>query len=268
MRIRSKASHALACVLIPALALGACGKKEPLDEPSPVTEAATPTSGVDAPAESEPRIFTDALGRKVVDYGNGGKPLTDKLAEPKDLCSQSEQERAPEGLEIQHVGGVATVWSTSDGPAEVSEVGTPRKYAHTVLGAALAGMNQGALMTARDEEAIYSMQHDYYWPPDMQEKLDELIAGVKDRDIPPSKVLDVPAVAAHRVVTCSPEQMVIDLAQPRIADDQGVRTELYYQVFRVPLVWDGDWGLNAIDPNDPWREKFNHLDESWVKWSF
>ena len=261
----------IACIVAVVTNRSSDDDAEALGEPDTAVSGSESTeqSGNSENGDQEATVISDALGRRVLDYGDVGKPLTKQSNDAPDLCSEKEKTRAPEGLEIQQVGGVATVWSSSDGPTDTSPAGTPKNHARTVAGAALAAMNFMALSTAHDAQAGEVMKNDFYWGPEMQGKIDEALNSAQQQNNTPGKPIDIPAVAAHKVVNCSDDQLVIDLAQPRTADDQGKKTATFYQVVRVPVMWkDGQWKLNALDPNDPFRETVDALDGSWAEWKF
>lgn len=209
-------------------------------------------------------VTTDLFGRRVVE--DGGQPLTGEQAESGDFCSPDEQKRAPEGLEIQRVNGVATVWSETDGASRASEYEIPEGYAHTVAGAALAGNNWQRVIASGSEPGLYALKHGQHWAQDeerAQRAVDDIspeeYTGVDDPDL-------VPAPDAHRVVSCNDDQVVVEYAEPLPDGNGGVSA---WSVSRMPMVWhDGDWKVNADDTNDVDMGMIDELDGTWVQWQY
>ena len=235
------------------------------DVAAPESDTNTPENGEKGKEPAgDGAVSTDMRGNTVHDYGDVGKPLTNEQREVDELCFPEEQQRSPEGLEIQRANGVMTVWSQSDGPTTNSDANTPERYAHTPAGAALAAANIMQITGAGGDAAMYVLKNNQYWSPENREAADNLLGKMDERGIDRPEDIDiVPVPDAHRVISCSEEQVVVEVAQPiGIEDDDTVWSRM-----RFPMVWkDGDWKLNGDDQNDPDKGIEEKLDGTWIKW--
>ncbi|MGO3084473.1 hypothetical protein [Ancrocorticia populi] len=238
---------------------------------TPPEETSASSSAPRAPSETaEDSISADAFGRKVVTPANGrGNPLSPQTQRNAESCSQEEKNRAPDGLEIQRIHNVMTVWSTSDGPTDISTE-VPNGYSRTPAGAALAAWNLSTLVNAGGDVST-DVLADYMGLSEQKgqefRRVVEEDGGSQSRQqLPGSEALLVPD--GHRVVSCTDDLIVVELAKPLGADASGP-TEKYWQVMRIPMLWkDGHWEINGKDNNDAFRETVSELGSEWKRWDF
>lgn len=258
-------------IVATALLRGGDQETDPAPTPSPDTESSTSTpEDTDGDDQAEGSVSGDAFGRRVVTPGNDrGNPLTDQIHRSDDLCSDQEQARTPEGLEIQRTHNVMTVWSTSDGPSDNTET-VPGGYSHTPAGAALAAWNLSTLANAGGDVST-DVLADYMGMSDQDgeefRRIVEAEGGsqaIGQRQ--GSDDLMVPD--GHRILSCADDLVIVELAKPLGADASGP-TDTYWQVMRIPMIWqDGHWEINGQDNNSAVRETINDLGSEWSRWEF
>ncbi|MGP6175495.1 hypothetical protein [Corynebacterium sp. A21] len=257
----------IALVATALLRSGGQSDPEPITAPEPSTSA--PESTEDE-ADTESSVSADAFGRRVVTPGNErGNPLTDQLHRTDDLCSDQEQARTLEGLEIQRTHNVMTVWSTSDGPSDNAEA-IPEGYSRTPAGAALAAWNLSTLANAGGDVST-DVLADYMGMSDQDG--DEFRRIVEEEG--GSQAIeqrlgseDLMVPDGHRILSCADDLVIVELAKPLGADASGP-TDTYWQVLRIPMVWqDGHWEINGRDENSAARETINELGSEWSQWDF
>lgn len=263
---------ALVVVAIVATSLlqsGGQNDPEPTTEPEPEPSTSAPENTEDG-AGTESSVSADAFGRRVVTPSNDrGTPLADQLHRTDDLCSDQEQARTPEGLEIQRTHNVMTVWSTSDGPSDNAEA-IPEGYSRTPAGAALASWNLSTLANAGGDVST-DVLADYMGMSDQDgdefRRIVEEEGGsqaIEQRQ--GSEDLMVPD--GHRILSCADDLVIVELAKPLGADASGP-TDTYWQVMRIPMIWqDGHWEINGQDNNNAVRETINELGSEWSPWGF
>lgn len=276
---KSSAVPALAWVLIVAVVLavgltlswlvfrGPAGEEEGVAEAPATTSPSMPESG---PSGQEGGVSSDMWGRRVVvPADDRGDPKTTDLYSTNEQCSPAEEIRVPEGMEIQRTQGASTVWSTSDGPSEIT--GTlPEGYSRTPAGAALAAWNLYALMNAGGEAGADVIAERTGMSEEKSAEFRQLLeedggAGALGQR---EEWENVAVPDGFRVLSCADDLIIIELAKPLGADVQGP-SDKYWQVLRLPMIWeDGHWAINGADNNDVERESISELGAEWSRWEF
>lgn len=260
-------------VVIIVTAVMRSGEKPPDSASTPAPEAEPTTSApnnTDEDGAAQESVSADTFGRRVVTPANErGNPLTDQVHRSDELCSNQEQVRTPEGLEIQRTHNVMTVWSTSDGPLDTSNA-VPEGYSRTPAGAALAAWNLSTLVNAGGGVAT-DVLADYMGMSDQDgQKFRRIV-----EDEGSSQALDqrqgsedLMVPDGHRILSCADDLVIVELAKPLGADATGP-TDTYWQVLRIPMIWqDGHWEINGQDDNDAVRETLTELGSEWARWDF
>lgn len=260
-------------VVIIVTAVIRSGGEQPGSDPTSAPEAEPTTSApnnTDQDGTAQGSVSADAFGRRVVTPANErGNPLTHQVHGSDELCSNQEQVRTPEGLEIQRTYNVMTVWSTSDGPSDNSSA-VPEGYSRTPAGAALAAWNLSTLVNAGGDVAT-DVLADYMGMSDQDgqefRRIVEEEGGSQALDQRQgSEDLLVPD--GHRILSCADDLVIVELAKPLGADASGP-TDTYWQVLRIPMTWqDGHWEINGQDNNNAVRETLTELGSEWARWDF
>ena len=236
------------------------------DRPAP----AAPTTEKVESAHPDGGVTSDMWGRRVVVPANDrGTPRTATVYAAENQCSPAEQIRTPEGLEIQRAYGMATVWSTSDGPTGFTGP-LPDGYSRTPTGAALAAWNFYALMNAGSDAATAVLTERAGMSETQSTEFRRILeenggsASMEARE----DWENVTVPDGFRVLSCADDLVNIELAKPLGADVQGP-SDKYWLVLRLPMLWKGDhWEINGADGNDVERETINELGSEWSRWEF
>lgn len=231
---------------------------------------AAPSTEKVEPAHPDGGVTSDMRGRRVLVPANDrGTPRTDAVYAAEDQCSPAEKIRTPEGLEIQRAHGMATVWSTSDGPTGFTGP-LPDGYSRTPAGAALAAWNLYALMNAGGDAATAVLTERSGMS---QSQRSEFLRILEENGSAASMEArenweNVTVPDGFRVLSCADDLVNIELAKPLGADVQGP-SDKYWQVLRLPMLWKGDrWEINGADGNNVERETINELGSEWSRWEF
>lgn len=237
------------------------------EQNSEQSSANSPTSTPQSSSQPEKQLSTDVWGRQIEVVGDQGKPRADHVRKVSDACTQSERQRPLEDLKIQLAYGTQTVWSSEDGPTTTTD-GFPDGYSRSPSGAALAAWNFYAISTAQGSAGQQVLVERTGLSETKKQETRELVAkaGTVPGSNPGAKYLAVPD--AHRVLSCSDDLVVVELAKPLGADAQGPKDK-YWQVFRFPMIWVGDhWELNGTQDGAIEQGTESGLNESWLPWHF
>lgn len=206
-----------------------------------------PTASMAVPGDSDDGFgmpVTDVYGRRVdVPVAVAGQPLP-QADSPVPESDPSWLTAPPAGITgrggWQRVFGASVPFSTSDGPARISD-GMAAGYAHTPRGAALAGVYITHQLAARPADTAVITRVNYS-PQDMDTYRNKVAAGTL-----PTRQLEevtrwVVAPDAYQIVSWSPDLCVFKLAvRAKPGTPQQAPT---WTSVPVSVVWTGgDWNL-------------------------
>ncbi|NNH72989.1 hypothetical protein HLB23_24535 [Nocardia uniformis] len=244
--VRSK-SWLLAALFVALIVIAAAivftirgGDSDEQHEPEPTVPATVPggsNDGFGVPV-------TDVYGRRVdVPAAEAGQPLP-QTGSPVTESDPSWLTASPAGTTgrggWQRVFGVSVPFSTSDGPARISD-GMAAGYAHSPRGAALAGVYITHQLAARPADPAVVARVNYS-RQDMDTYRSKVAAGTLPTHQPEEVTRWVIAPDAYQVVSWSPDLCVLKIAvRAKPGTPQQAPT---WTAVPVSVVWTGgDWNL-------------------------
>ena len=160
----------------------------------------------------------------------GDLPKKDQLVNEMGDCS-NEGFNLPGKTQIQYVKARYLVVNDVAGPTSMKDA-VPTGYAHSLAGAVIAAANQMGygIPGERDEVGLNVMKQ--LWATSKEAQRDEP-KNVSKEEQEISRPNLVPAVSKFKVISCSENAVVVNVA---------ISPERDAMVFQVPLFWrDGDW---------------------------
>jgi hypothetical protein len=234
--------------------------------PAPTTAPAAPdNSDLDTGATGFGTPDSDLSGRTVMVPNNpAGSPLPQRdPSGPRVECTNDGRPvTSPEQMMIQRNFGVATLYSSTDGPASIDGL-VLAGYTRTPQGAALAAANFLPRMTAGGAVAV-----------EAADKLTtladavpaDLRAGAADEPVN-TAVVALRAPIAFRVLSCTDTFTVVELALIRDVDDKGNPLAApIYTGMRLNMVWENDTWKVRDNPSRATFGPYTSLD-GWTRWA-
>lgn len=199
-------------------------------------------------------------------HHDGDLPDLEQLVDGMDTCADAGGVMLEGTTQQQYVNARFLVVNEKAGPTKMTD-GVPGGYAHSPQGAIIAAINQaGYGLPAQGDEIGEALDREL-WSTSKEVAEDRKFFNLpRDREgMVYSRPQSVPAMHAYRVVTCSPDVMVVEVLM-RELDGLPAPDRQGHAVGRIPLFWrEGDWRPDFSGTADAQQARNIFSDEGFTE---